>query len=162
MDGFLRIYMNDQLALGVAWRELARRTRDQNTGTALGEALDEVATGIAEDVETFRSVMRELSIRADPLEPALTTVAERIGRWKPHGRLRGYSPLSRFEELEFLVMGLETKKQLWTTMRDLAGLGERLSTADFDELIERAERQRERIEPFRVEAGTEAFRGSSR
>ncbi len=29
---FLRIYMNDQLAAGVAWREVARRARNNNEG----------------------------------------------------------------------------------------------------------------------------------
>jgi hypothetical protein len=37
------------------------------------------------------------------------------------GRLGSYSPLGRFEELEFLAMGIDAKKQLWTTLRDLAG-----------------------------------------
>jgi hypothetical protein len=40
----------------------------------------------------------------------------------------GYSPLSRFVELEFLSMGVEGKKILWTTLRDLAGLEARLTS----------------------------------
>ena len=40
-----------------------------------------------------------------------------------------YTPLARFEELEFVAMGIDGKKILWTTMRDLAGLGERLPTS---------------------------------
>jgi len=101
--------------------------------------------------------MRQLHVRPDPVKPALTWVAERIGRIKPNGRLRGYSPLSRFEELEFLAMGIEGKKQLWTTLRDLAGLATRLPDTDFDELIRRADGQRAGLEPFRVRAGTEAL-----
>jgi len=157
MKKFLDIYLNDQFALGVAWRELARRAARNNRGTDLGAALERVATGITEDVDTFRGVMRQLHVRPDPVKPALTWVAERIGRIKPNGRLRGYSPLSRFEELEFLAMGIEGKKQLWTTLRDLAGLAARLPDVDFDELIRRAERQRAELEPFRVRAGTEAL-----
>jgi hypothetical protein len=157
MKKFLDIYLNDQFALGVAWRELARRAARNNRGTDLGAALERVATGITEDVDTFRGVMRQLHVRPDPVKPALTWVAERIGRIKPNGRLRGYSPLSRFEELEFLAMGIEGKKQLWTTLRDLAGLAARLPDVDFDELIRRAERQRTELEPFRVRARTEAL-----
>jgi hypothetical protein len=40
VDDFLGIYMNDQLALGTLWRELARRSQRNNSGTELGEALD--------------------------------------------------------------------------------------------------------------------------
>ncbi|HEY7596067.1 MAG TPA: hypothetical protein VH969_23190 [Actinophytocola sp.] len=157
MKKYLDIYLNDQFALGVAWRELARRAAHNNRGTDIGTALQRVATGIAEDVDTFRGIMRQLEVRADRVKPALTWAAERLGRFKPNGRLRGYSPLSRFEELEFLAMGIEGKKQLWTTLRDLAGLGGRLPDTDFDELIGRADRQRTELEPFRVRAGTEAL-----
>lgn len=157
MNGFLGIYLNDQLALGVVWRELARRARDNNKGTDFGAALDRVAAGIAEDVETFESIMRRLGVRTNRLKTSLAIVAERVGRLKPNGALRTFSPLSRFLELELLVMGIEGKKQLWGTLRDLAGLDSRLPDVDFDRLVERAERQRDDLEPFRRRAGTEAF-----
>ncbi|MEV4315600.1 hypothetical protein [Actinocrispum sp. NPDC049592] len=157
MNDFLRIYLKDQLALGVAWRELARRSKGSNKGSALGEALELVSAGIAEDVETFKQIMRRLGIRPDPVKTGFAVVAERIGRLKPNGRLTSYSPLSRFEELEFLVMGIQGKKQLWTTLRDLAGLGASLPEFDFDALIDRAEQQLQALEPHRVRAGVEAL-----
>jgi hypothetical protein len=157
MDEFLGIYLKDQLALGIAWRELARRAARNNKGTELGTALERVSAGIAEDVETFREVMRALGIRPDPVKNVFAMAAERVGRLKPNGRLRAYSPLSRFEELEFLAMGIDGKKQLWATLRDLAGLAARLPAVDFDDLVRRAADQRDELEPFRAAAGTEAF-----
>ncbi|MFE9749021.1 hypothetical protein ACFYOT_29285 [Saccharothrix saharensis] len=157
MDDFLGIYLRDQLAMGVLWRELARRAQRNNRGTELGDVLDGVATAIAEDVETFRSIMDRVGARANPVKTGLAFGAERLGRLKRNGRLTSYSPLSRFEELEFLAMGIDGKKQLWTTLRDLAGLGARLPDIDFDHLIDRAARQRADLEPFRARAGTEAF-----
>lgn len=162
VDKFLRIYMNDQLASGVLWREVARRAQRNNSGTALGEALARVSTGIAEDVETFQGMMRRLGIQTNPVKTGLAIAAERLGRLKPNGQLRTYSPLSRFVELEFLVIGIEGKKVLWTTLRDLADLASRLPDVDFDDLIERAERQRGDLEPFRVRAGTEALAAQAR
>lgn len=153
----LGIYLNDQLAAGVLWREIARRTQRSNRGTDAGAALARVATAIAEDVATFEEIMVRLGIRRSRVKPALATAAERAGRLKPNGRVSSYSPLSRFEELEFLVMGIEGKKVLWQTLRDCAGLAERLPDVDFDGLIERAQRQREEIEPHRRAAGAEAF-----
>ncbi|PRX45395.1 hypothetical protein B0I33_10958 [Prauserella shujinwangii] len=158
MNRFLGIYLNDQLALGVVWRELARRARQNNDGTELGDALSRVATGIAEDVKTFEEIMRRLGVRTNRVKTGLAIVAERLARCKPNGRLRSYSPLSRFLELEVLTMGIDRKKQLWETLRDLAGLAERLPDVDFDRLIDRAERQRAELEPFRGSAGTEALR----
>ncbi|NIH86984.1 hypothetical protein [Amycolatopsis granulosa] len=158
MDGYLAIYLNDQLALGVGWRELARRAAGNNRATDAGEALSRVATGIAEDVDTFRSIMDHLGVRQNPLKTAAVFGAERIARLKPNGRLLSYSPLSRFLELEVLAMGIDGKKQLWTTLRDQADLSDRVPGVDFDELIERAAHQRETLEPHRARAGAEAFR----
>src|SRR5947209_3389729 len=138
---FLPIYMNDQLALGVVWREVARRCARENEGTETGEAVARVAAAIAEDVETFRALMRRLAIAESRIKPPLAVAAERVGRLKPNGRLRGYSPLSRFVELDFLAMGIDGKRLLWATLRDLAGLAERLPDVDFDDLIARAEWQ---------------------
>jgi hypothetical protein len=157
VDDFLGIYMNDQLALGTLWRELARRSQRNNSGTELGEALGRVSAGIAEDVETFQRIMRRLGIPMNPVKIGFAVGAERLGRLKLNGRLGTYSPLSRFVELDFLAMGIEGKKQLWATLRDLAALTSRLPDIDFDDLIKRAERQRADLEPFRARAGIEAL-----
>lgn len=157
MNPLLGIYLRDQLALGVLWRELARRAHRRNRGTPLGDALERVTVGIAEDVETFESIMHELGARTNPVKTGLAVVAERFGRLKLNGRVGSYSPLSRFEELEFLAMGIDAKKQLWATLRDLASVGSRLPDVDFDGLINRAEVQRAELEPFRVSAGSDAF-----
>ncbi|MBP2372051.1 hypothetical protein [Pseudonocardia parietis] len=157
---YLKIYLNDQLALGVLWRQLARRTQRSNRDTPLGDALARVATGIAEDVETFRSIMRQAGIRPSRMKPGAAVAAERLGRLKLNGHLAGYSPLSRFTELEMLTMGIEGKKQLWTTLRDLAGLATQLPDVDFDQLIERAAAQKAELEPHCVRAGREIFTSS--
>jgi hypothetical protein len=156
---YLGIYLNDQLALGVGWRELARRAAGANRGTPVGDALAEVAREIAEDVETFERIMERLDVPKNRAKVAGAVVGERLGRLKLNGSLTSYSPLSRFVELEFLVMGITGKIQLWQTLRDLAGLGERLPDVDFDALITRAEAQRERLDPFRREAG-QVLRGN--
>src|SRR3954447_19558343 len=125
-DRFLRIYMNDQLAAGVLWRGVARRAQRNNAGTEAAEALERVARAIAEDVATFAEMMDRLGVRRSAVKPAAAIAAERVGRLKFNGRLRGYSPLSRFVELDLLAMGIEGKKILWQNLRDYAGLGERL------------------------------------
>ncbi len=159
-DRFLGIYMNDQLAAGVVWREVARRSQRSNEGTALGEVLARVAGAIAEDVATFEQIMERLGIARNPVKARLAVVSERIGRLKLNGSVRSYSPLSRFVELDFLAMGIDGKKLLWANLRDLAGLSSRLPDVDFDGLVERARRQRDEIEPFRAEAGRDVLAGA--
>ncbi|MBB4664212.1 hypothetical protein [Conexibacter arvalis] len=164
MADLLAIYLDDQLAAGVLWRELARRAAGAERGTPAGAALAQVATEIAEDVETFERIMRRLGLRPGRVKPALAIAAERVGRLKLNGRLRSRSPLSRFVELDVLVMGIEGKKVLWENLRDAAGLGQRLPDVDFAGLVARAGRQRDALEPHRLAAGRDAFQadGSGR
>lgn len=157
MRRLLGIYLNDQLAMGILWRELARRAQHNNRGTPLGDQLEQVATGIAEDVEIFRTIMRRIEIRPNAFKTTAAVAAERLARLKLNGRLRTYSPLSRFTEIEFLAMGIDGKKQMWTTLRDLTELTSQLPDINFDHLIDRAQRQRAELEPFRIRAGTRSF-----
>ena len=156
-DDLLAIYLNDQLALGIGWRELANRASRNNVGTPLGDTLQGVADGIAEDVGTFERMMQRVGVSRSPVKGPLAIVGERVSRLKLNGRLTTYSPLSRFIELDVLSQGLAGKVQLWTTLRDLASLAARLPDVDFDDLIARARSQRDALEPFRERAGREAF-----
>jgi hypothetical protein len=91
----------------------------------------------------------------------MAMVGERLGRLKLNGHLRGYSPLSRFQELDVLVMGIANKVTLWETLRDHAELGARLPDIDFDALIARAHDQRTQLEPFHAQAGRDALRAGA-
>jgi hypothetical protein len=153
----LGIYLNDHLALGVAGRELVRRAARQNEGTELGGFLGRLAGEVAKDLETLRAIVERLEIPVSRVKGPLALVAERVGRLKPNGQLRGYSPLSRYIELESLALGIEGKALLWANLRDLAGVGDRLEGIDLDALIERARRQRDELEGHRLDAGRLAF-----
>lgn len=157
-DRLLRIYMSDQLALGVLWREIARRAHNASNGTAEGAVLGRVASAIAEDVSTFEQMMRRLGFSTRTPKALLAVVAERVGRLKLNGRIISRSPLSRFEELDVLVIGIDGKVVLWQNLRDGAALGARLPDIDFDRLIERARSQRAQLEPLHAQAAQEALR----
>jgi len=80
-----------------------------------------------------------------------------VGRLKLNGRLVGYSPLSRLEELEFLSLGVEGKLLLWRCLESVSSAEQRLAGFDFATLVKRAEVQREELERFRLEAAVDAF-----
>jgi hypothetical protein len=71
VDTVLRIYLNDRLAMGVLWREMARRSERNNRGTPAEAVLAEVACAIAEDGQTFRGIMGELGITPNRVKTAL-------------------------------------------------------------------------------------------
>lgn len=156
-DSFLPIYLNDHLAGSVVGIELARRIRSSNEGTPLGAALAELCAEIEADQDTLREAMGRLGVSASRVKPAAAWLAERLGRLKLNGQLRGYSPLSRVLELEGLEAGVHAKLLLWRGLGRVYGT--RLEGFDFEALAARAESQRERIEDQRLEAVTTAFGG---
>lgn len=143
-DRFLAIYLNDHLAGSVVGVELARRAKASNEGTEIGATLAEVCAEIEADQESLREAMRSLGVGAGRVKPALGWAGEKIGRLKPNGQLRGYSPLSRVLEIEGLMIGIAGKRMLWSALRD--SYEGRLPGLDFERLVSRAESQQRRLE----------------
>jgi len=153
----LSIYLNDHLAGATVGVELARRTAASNRSTDHGPVLAELAAEIERDRETLVEIMKRLSLGRDRVKLLVSWSAEKAGRLKLNGQLRGYSPLSRLEELEALSLGVEGKMALWQALRRTHGADPRLGGIDFEELIERARSQRRRLERQRRRAAEEAL-----
>jgi hypothetical protein len=151
MSTLLATYLNDHLAGSTAGLELARRARNSNEGTALGDFLAELTDEIEADRERLGEVMSAVDAGRDRAKVAAAWAGEKVGRLKLNGSLVSYSPLSRVVELESLRLGVEGKACLWRMLRELGD--PRLARFDFDALIERAERQRDQLERHRLEAG---------
>ena len=157
-DDRLSIYLNDHLAAATAAANLARRAAGTNEGTEYGRGLESVAEEIEDDRAALVGLMQRLSVGQDHLKTALAWSAEKAGRLKLNGQLRGYSPLSRLEEIEVLSLGVEGKLALWRALRRTHGSDPRLAGVDLDELIDRARSQRRRLERQRIRAADEALR----
>jgi hypothetical protein len=151
----LAIYLNDHLAGATGGLALAKRARDNDPDGSSGTSLAKVCAEIETDRETLLAVMDELGVHRDPIKPVIAWLAEKLGRLKPNGRVRGYSPLSRLVELEMLHLGISGKRDLWAALE--ATLNRRLSRFDLPELIARADGQRDQIERLRRAAAAEAF-----
>lgn len=151
----LAIYLNDHLAGATGGVELARRARSSNRGTRWGEALEKICTEIEADRASLEEVMERLEVRRNPAKIAGAWAAEKLGRLKLNGRMRGYSPLSRLLQLEMLHIGITGKLELWKVLQQT--LDSRLPEVDFSALIERAESQRQAVERLRLDAAAEAL-----
>ena len=149
------IYLNDHLAGATAGTELAKRAHASNQGSDLGEFLEGLAAEIEEDRNSLLEIMSGLGVGTDPVKPRVAWAAEKLGRLKPNGQLRGYSPLSRQLELEGLHVGISGKLSLWQSLA--ATSAAELPGIDLARLIARAERQLATLEPFRIAAARDAF-----
>jgi hypothetical protein len=152
----LAIYLNDHLAGATLGVELARRLRGSNEDDPeFGPVLAEVCAEIEADRESLKAVMDQLEVSQSKLKPLAAVLGERLGRLKLNGRLWGYSPLSRLDELELLQIGVVGKRRLWQALEhthagDLPGF-------ELGALTERATEQLRRLEALHLKAAALAL-----
>jgi hypothetical protein len=154
---FLRIYLQDHLAGATGGLELARRARGSNQGTTYGDQLAQLAGEIEEDRAELEGIMRALGFGADRPKNVAFWAAEKAGRLKLNGQLKGYSPLSRMVELEGLLAGVNAKLSMWRTLGEVADAVPELDAERLTRLAERAEGQVATLHELRSRAGREMF-----
>lgn len=153
---YLGIYLNDHLAGSVVGGRLAKRIASENSGNEYGRGAAEIADEIEEDKAQLGAVMERLGVRKKQTRLGLAWITEKAMRLKPNGKLIGYSPLSRVLEFEELTIGITGKLELWRSL-DAVQNGSELRDVDFQQLIARAESQRDRVEDLRLKAAQEAL-----
>jgi hypothetical protein len=161
---YLRTYLNDHRSGAVVGLDLARRIRDRNEDTELGQALAWIADEIEEDRDVLDGFMDALDATRNPAKQAIAWVAEKAMRLKLNGRIIGHSPASRLVELEALMLGVSGKLALWRAL-EASGVrlvGPEAAVLDLPELIARAMRQRDELERWRLRAADEALAGGVR
>jgi hypothetical protein len=147
---YLSIYLNDHFAGASFGTALAKRIGGRDD--AYGPPVSEIAQEIEEDRDALADLMRELGVGRDHVKSALAWVGEKAGRLKLNGEILRTSPLSRFEELEMLSLGVEGKASMWRALISV------LERPGLQPLLDRAESQRERIEALRLQAAAEGLR----
>ena len=157
-DKRLGIYLNDHLGGSAGGVDLARRAAANNFGTPrFGPPLAQLAVDIEEDRTALLELMSRLGVRRDPVKERVAWAAEKVGRLKLNGQLRGYSPLSRLVELEGLTIAVTGKLSLWQAVRHSLSADPRLHGFDLQRLAERARQQRALLGSLRLEAAQEAL-----
>ena len=157
-EKYLRIYLNDHNAGGLAGLEVAKRCLKNNRGTRLGDYLETFIEELEEDRGELLRLIDALGFPRDRLKEGAGWAAEKAGRLKFNGHLTQYSDLSRVFELEGLVIGVTGKLSMWRNLQRIADTDPRIAVVDLDRLEKRAERQREELDAFKLEAAERAFR----
>ena len=151
----LAIYLQDHHAAGVAGARVAKRAAlaiDHRAGHD-GD-LTRVASEIRQDLSALEGIMRQLGVEPNRWKDTFSRIAERASRSKLNGRLLRRSPLSDLLELETLVVGITGKQALWVTLREVLPA----QTEELNQLLERAEEQKQLVENARVKAAERSFR----
>jgi hypothetical protein len=156
-DDLLGVYLNDHLAGAAAGTELAGKLRDNNQGTELGNVMAALGRDIEQDRATLEELMERLGVERHRVKQAAGWVLEKLTRLRLNPALAGSADLTRMLETEALSLGIEGKRCMWLVLKEAAAHDPRLGGTDFDRLVERANGQRQALEPHRVAAALRAF-----
>ena len=156
-DPALSAYLNDHLAGSAAGVQLAKRCSEAHQGSDLGQYLVDLVGEIQEDRRVLERVMTQVGAQSNPVKQAGALGAEYLTRLKHLTPVLGSgSTVARLEEIELLSLGIEGKRLLWGLLDELSGSDDRLQAFDFTALGERAQTQRDGLEPFRIQLGVAA------
>jgi hypothetical protein len=135
----LSIYLNDHLAGATVGAHVIRRGLKADGDHPVAPFLRRLLNEVEEDRATLVRFMEVLRVPRSAPKSAIAWAGEKVGRLKLNGRLVGRSPLSRQEELEFLILGVQGKRRLWTALSRLSP--PEVIGSELDGLIARADSQ---------------------
>lgn len=156
----LGAYLTDHLAGSTAALDHVEKMRRGDDGSTLAVFLADLDRDIRADREVLEDLIGRLGVDKTPLsqaKQAAASVVEKVGRLKFAEPVTGSADLSRLLELEALELGIEGKHAMWRALHRLAPSDPRLAELDYVELMERARRQVDGLERYRLETAAKAF-----
>ena len=152
-------YLNDHLAGSAAAIQLTERCRDRDPESDLGQVLQSLRGEIEEDRAVLERVIIALGGAPNRVKHAGALAIERLAGLRVTLPVlgAGSAEATRLEEIEVLSLGIEGKRLLWRALAEVGSDG-RLAAFDFPALARRASAQRDRLEPFRLQLASAAFK----
>jgi hypothetical protein len=125
------------------------------------ETLRSLAVDVEQDLTVLRRCAAALGVARPRGREVAALVAERAGRLKLNGRIRGVSPLSPVVESEALILAVTGKAQLWKVLA-LADVARQLpADVELDEMARRAVAQQRILEALHEAQVLDALRADS-
>jgi hypothetical protein len=146
------VYLNDHLAGATFGADLARQLEARTAGTDFQPEMARLAAEIEADLDTLSDLMERMGSTRNASKQVTAWVAEKASRVKLTGLTSGDDQVGTFLSIEALSLGVEGKASLWTTLRELRGDHPELLSTDIDDLLQRAQRQRQVLETERIAA----------
>jgi hypothetical protein len=151
----LDVYLTDHLAGATAGVNLAEMAAQEHRSDDHGPFFGEIHSEIKADYETLERLLEEIGTDRS----AAKTAAAEIGSKMMAPKFTGGDDdeLNAFVTLETLSIGVEGKLCMWKALKRIDDSNPTLGELDVDELIERAQSQRDRIEAKRLEVAPQAL-----
>ena len=153
----LGTYLNDHLAGSVIALDLLERLEASHDEPELKSFFRQLHGDVAADREKLEKLMAGLNLDESKMRKASGWLSEKFTELK----LRFDDPrggsLRLFEALELLSLGIEGKRTLWLTLAALAPSSPVLQILNYEQMAERAQKQRDRVEELRIEIAEKAL-----
>lgn len=150
-------YLSDHLAGAVSAIALMEHLETVYANTDVARLI----AGVRADVEADRQKLQALATTLDVSESAPRKAAGWLGEQMAELKLRlddsVNGPLYLLEALDGLAMGIDGKLALWHGLAAASADTPSLRGPDYDHLAQRAQEQRQRIEPARLDAARKVF-----
>lgn len=161
MDGsrLTAIYLDDHLAMLVVAEELAKRMLGASRDADIKGFVRDVLSDVRDDKGAAEGRLRELGRTPSRLKQGMAWIGEKAGRLKTNGNPRGYSPLTRYVELEGLGLVLAGNRARWSALEHA---GPEEWREDAGRRAARADERLGRAEELRLVAAETTFAGGGR
>jgi hypothetical protein len=151
----LSVYLHDHLAGATYALDLVDALQKNHANADLGEFAARLHQEISADKQTLHEIAVHFGPVSDPVKDMAAWLSEKVSRIKLNHS--GSASLATFEALEFLRLGINGKTALWQALAQVAPQFRLLSGIDFAHLQERARRQGEEVERYRLEFAKRVF-----
>ena len=148
-------YLNDHLAGSVWAMELLAFLHEAHDH--LKQPTTFLRNEIPADRLELERVMSELGVEQSPPRKVMAWMSEKAMHVKLWINDAAGGNLRTLEGLEIVSLGIEGKKGLWRALAAAATTNSRLKLANYDQLVRRAEEQREVAESLRLDAARMAL-----
>ena len=147
----IEVYLNDHLAGATAGVNLVEQAADRHRSDELGEFFAPLAADIKADLATLEGLIEDMNVDKSASKTALAEVGSKLAAPKFTAEGAGNKHLGDFITLETLSIGVEGKRCMWVALKTVADAYPGLGALDLDDLVSRAQQQRDQLESKRNE-----------
>jgi len=147
----IEVYLNDHLAGAMAGVNLVEQAADRHRSDELGEFFAPLAADIKADLATLEGLIEDMNVDKSASKTALAEVGSKLAAPKFTAEGAGNKHLGDFITLETLSIGVEGKRCMWVALKTVADAYPGLGALDLDDLVSRAQQQRDQLESKRNE-----------
>ncbi|MDQ1517585.1 MAG: hypothetical protein QOE80_3415 [Actinomycetota bacterium] len=153
----LEVYLNDHLAGAAGACEITRNAVEKYATSSHRAFLKEFQGEVEADRALLDEMIHAVGGTPNPVKQAGAWLMEKVSRLKLSPGGAGSEEMSALLTIETLCIGVEGKICLWSAMKEIAGEIGELAAYDFDELLAKANSQRQGLEKERLVAAKAAL-----